>query len=154
MHMLQSPAGVRLCCNTAPTYYRTSCRHLSHVVQHCCKSSTAKSTGSGRCRIGTTLRRHCTCNAERLHQSSLLKCQTVWQLEAEVCRVVHKLAQGAMYRWQREKLDVGIQVVPALPARPAHTTLGITLLMHQAALHHCGGVQLQAALCWILTGCE
>ena len=128
MHMLQSPAGAvtRSCCGAEATYNRASCKHLS---RQCCKSSTAESDGSGRCRNGTTVRRHCTCNAERLNQSSLLKRQTARQLEAEVCRVVHKLAQGAMHRWQREKFDVGIQVVPALPASSAHTTLGIMVLM-------------------------
>ncbi len=70
-----------------------------------------------------------TCNAERLHQSPLFKCQAIWQLEAEISWMIHILAQSAMHWWQREKLDVGVQVVPTFPTHLMFNCISVLLWM-------------------------
>ena len=71
-----------------------------------------------------------TCDAERLHQSSLFKRQAIWQLEAEIGWMIHILAQGAMHWWQREKLDVGVQVVPTFPTNLMSNCMSVMLHVH------------------------
>ena len=56
-----------------------------------------------------------TCNTERLYKGALFIGQGVWQLEAVLCWVVHKLPQDAMHWRQGEEFDVGIQIIPPLP---------------------------------------
>lgn len=49
-----------------------------------------------------------TCITKGLYHGALLIGQGIWQLEAEVCRMVHISGQGAMHWGSGKELDVGV----------------------------------------------
>ena len=49
-----------------------------------------------------------TCITKGLYHGALLIGQCIWQLKAEVCRMVHISSQGAMHRGSCKEFDIGV----------------------------------------------